>query len=202
MSIRSIEVHGLSATGVDQDEVIVMNGVTAVESSLTYIRVNLVHNETVGTYGGSHEGDIEIRVTNETFGSGALLATMTGEEGLVNVSSQYGLGEASNAYISVPLGKVLYIRGISYNVDAGGNATAKIILYEREGILNVSAPFDPRRVLWQLDNVTGFGEKEFKSHIKIKALTDLFFRAEISTGTASIDAEMEFYLVDADVSGA
>ena len=45
LGTRSVEIHGLSATGVDQDEVIAMNGVTPVESSLTYVRVNKIHNE-------------------------------------------------------------------------------------------------------------------------------------------------------------
>ena len=105
LGTRSVEVHGLSAAGEDQDEVIAMDGVTPVESALTYIRINKVHCEDVGTYGGAHQGDITCRVT----GGGAVLSVMTGEEGAVNSSVQYGSGEANNGYWTVPLGKVLYI---------------------------------------------------------------------------------------------
>ena len=175
---RQVEIHGLSATGVDQDEVITMNGVAAVESALTYIRVNKLHNETVGTYGGSHEGDIECRVTNETFANGDLLSKMVGEEGVFNVSVQYGLGEASNGFWSVPLGKVMYITHLTVNVQTGANKSVDIILYEREGILNVSAPFDPRRILWNRFGIEGVHEEPFKSQIKIKALTDVWIRAK------------------------
>jgi len=199
---RQIEVHGLSATGADQDEVITMNGTTAVESSLTYIRVNKMHNENVGTYGGSHEGDIECRVTNATFANGALLSKMVGEEGNVDVSVQYGLGEASNGYWSVPLGKVMYITHLTVNVQVGTNKTVDIILYEREGILNVSAPFDPRRILWNAFGVEGVHDEPFKSHIKIKALTDIWFRAKAEANGTRVDVKLHFYLVDADASGA
>jgi len=199
---RSIEVHGLSATGADQDEVIAMNGTDAVESSLTYIRVNKVHNETVGTYGGSHEGDIEIRVTNAVFANGALLSKMVGEEGSAGDDSQYGLGEASNGFWTVPLGKVLYITNITVNIQSGTNKSADVILYEREGILNTSAPQDPRRILWNRFDIEGAHTEIFKSHIKIKELTDLWFRAEAEGASTRIDVKCHFYLVDADASGA
>jgi len=203
LGCRSVEVHGLSATGVDQDEVIALNGTTAVESSLTYMRINKMHNETVGTYGGSHQGDIECRVTNAVFANGALLSVMTGEEGAVNSSVQYGSGEANNGYWSTPLGKVLYITELIVNVSITGNKDADIFLYEREGILDSSAPMDPRRVIWGVIGAQGEVQKKFKSHIKIKQLTDLFFRAKSTDASGlPIAVSLDFYLLDQDTSGA
>lgn len=199
---RSIEIHGLSDTGADQDEVIVMNGTSAVESTLTYRRVNKMHNETVGTYGGSHQGDISCRVTNVTFTAGELLSKMVGEEGLINASVQYGLGEASNGYWSVPLDKVLYITDLTVNVQTGNNKSADIILYEREGILDTSAPMDPRRIIWNRFGIEGAHSETFKSHIKIKNLTDLFFRVKAEATGTRVDVKLHFYLVDKDASGA
>ena len=202
LGVRSVEIHGLSATGVDQDEVITMSGVTAVESSLTYIRVNKLHSETCGTYGGSHQGDIECRVTNATFANGALLSVMKGEEGAVDTAVVYGVGEASNGFWSVPLGKVLYITDLTVNVQAGTNKSADVILYEREDILDSSVPVAPRRILWNRFDIEGAHTETFKSHIKIKALTDLWFRAEAEGAGTRIDVKCHFYLVDADASGA
>ena len=202
LGTRSIEIHGLSATGVDQDEVIVMNGTTAVESSLTYIRINKMHNETVGTYGGSHQGDIECRVTNATFANGALLAVMVGEEGGVDTAVVYGLGEASNGFWTVPFSKVLYITNLTVNIQSGTNKSADVILYEREGILDTSAPMDPRRIIWNRFDIEGAHTEVFKSHIKIKGLTDLWFRAEAEGAGTRIDVKLHFYLLDADASGA
>ncbi len=197
---RSVEVHGLSATGEDQDEVIATSGLTTTTATtLSYIRVNKMHNQTVGTYGGSHEGNITCNLKT----GGVQLAIMTGIEGSVNGDSQYGSGEAGNGYWTVPLGKVAYITRLEVVVDVATNKTVDVVLYEREGILDTSAPMDPRRVLWQERSVKATVEKEFKSHLKIKALTDIFFRARTNTsGTSLIEVSLDFYLVDADASGA
>jgi hypothetical protein len=200
LGCQSVEIHGLSATGVDQDEVIVLNGTTAVESALTYSRINLMHNEAVGTYGGSHQGDVECRVTNATFANGALLSVMKGLEGAAGSSVQYGYGEAQNGFFSVPLGKVLYITRIE--VIPNASKPIDIILYEREGILTVADSFLPRRVIWSAVEVETPVEKEFKSHIKIKALTDLWFRAEGNGATSGVAVWLDYYLVDANSSGA
>lgn len=197
LGCQSVEVHGLSATGEDQSEVILTNGTTAVTGSLTYVRVNKMHNELVGTYGGSHQGDITCQVA----GGGAVLSKMTGVEGAVDSTVQYGTGEAGNGYWTVPLGKVMYITKLEVIPDVSANKTVDVVLYEREGILDVTTPFQPRRILWEEQSATESVEKIFKSHLKIKALTDVFFRAK-SSGTSPIAVSLDFYLVDADSSGA
>jgi len=198
VGVRSVELHGLDANGADQDEVITMAGATVTESALTYIRVNKMHNETVGTYGGSHEGDVTCRVT----GNGSIQSVMVGEEGTVGNTVQYGLGEASNGFWSVPLGKVMYITDLTVNVQAGANKTADIILYEREGILDTTAPMDPRRIIWNRFGIEGAHSETFKSHIKIKALTDIWFRAKAGANDTRVDVKLHYYLVDADASNA
>jgi len=198
LGLRQVEIHGLSATGADQVEIIDMNGTTAVESSLTYMRINKIHSESVGTYGGSHQGDIICRVT----GGGSTITFMMGEEGSVDTSVQYGLGEAPNGYWSVPLGKVLYIRHLSVNVQSSGNNTADVILYEREGILDSSPPYGPRRVIWNRFDIQGSHPEPFTSNVKIKQLTDLWFRAKASNGTVRIDVKLHFHLLDQDADGA
>lgn len=197
LGVQSVEIHGLSATGVDQQEVIAMNGLTPVESVNTYVRINKMHNEKVGTYGGSHRGDVTCRVT----GAGAMLATMTGHEGAADSSVQYGVGEASNGYYSVPLGKVLYITRLVVDINVKLNQTADVVLYEREGILVTSGIMDPRREVWSATEVAGEVTKEFKSHIKIKKLTDLFFRAQGSGADTKIAVSLDFYLLDENASG-
>ena len=195
--VRSVEVHGLSATGADQDEVILTNGTAAVAGSLTYIRVNKMHSETCGTYGGSHQGNITCRVAS----AGATLSMMKGVEGAVDTAVVYGSGEAGNGYWSVPLGKVMYITQLEVIPDVSANKTVDIALYEREDILDSSGDVAPRRVLWAENGASQSIEKVFKSHIKIKALTDVWFRAKASA-TAAIEVRLDFYLVDANVNGA
>ena len=81
------------------------------------------------------------------------------------------------------------------------NKTVDIALYERENILDFTVPFAPRRVLWQESGVDSTVQHEFKSHIKIKALTDVWFRAQ-GSATSKIEVSLDFYLVDADANGA
>ena len=126
---------------------------------------------------------------------------MMGVEGAADSSVQYGLGEAGNGYWSVPLGKVMYITRIQVIPDIGTNKSVDVVLYEREGILNASAPFDPRRVIWKESGVDSDVDKPFKAHIKIKALTDVFFRAK-GSAASKVEVWLDFYLVDADSNGA
>lgn len=199
---RQVEIHGLSATGEDQDEVITMDGTTEAASLLSYIRINSMHTENVGAYGGSHQGDITLRVSSGGAKTGDVLATMVGLEGAVNVSLQYGLGESSMGKYSVPLGKVLYITGGGYTINTTGTKTADVVIYERDGLLINSAPFEPRRVLWNAVEVQGNNKIEFDSFIKIKALTDIWFRAQASNAGTAIGVKLEFFLVDANADGA
>lgn len=196
LGVQSVEIHGLSATGEDQDEIVLTNGTTAVAAALTYIRVNKMHSEICGTYGGSHQGDITCQVS----GGGAVLSKMTGEEGSVDTAVVYGSGEAGNGYWSIPLGKVMYITRLEVIPNVGTNKTIDIALYERENILDVTTPFAPRRVIWQESGIDTTTEKVFKSHIKIKALTDIWFRAKASA-TSKIEVSLDFYLVNANSSG-
>ncbi len=141
-----------------------------------------------------------MRVTNATFASGALLVKMEGKEGSADDNVQYGYGEAQNGFTSVPLAKVMYITRLE--VIPKANKPIDVILYERDGLLTVADPFQPRRILWSAEELENPVEKEFKSHIKIKALADIFFRAQGTGAVSGVDVELDYYLVDADASGA
>ena len=130
------------------------------------------------------------------------MSLMTGREGDPDVSVQYGTGEAGNGYWSVPLGKVLYITELTVVPNVKSSQTIDIVLYEREGILNTSAPQDPRRILWSAIEINAPVSKRFKSHIKVKALTDIWFRAKGTGSNNNIAVSLDFYLLDQNASGA
>lgn len=199
LGLRSIELHGLDINGNAIEEILSLSGVTPVESANSYYRLMLVHNETVGTYGGSHQGDIEFRVTNATFGSGALMGIMQGLEGAADSGVQYGFGEAQMGFTSIPLGKVAYLTRLE--VIPNSAKPIDVVLYEREDILDVTTPFSPRRVLWSADELSNPVEKEFKSHLKIKALADVYFRAQGNGAASGVAVSLDYYLVDADANG-
>ena len=200
LGLQSVEIHGIDSTGAEIEEVLALSGVTPVESVNSYFRVTLMHNETVGTYGGSHQGDIEFRVTNATFANGALLGIMKGIEGAVDSDVFYGFGEAQLGFTTIPLGKVGYLR--SLEVIPNASKPIDVAFYEREDILDVTTPFSPRRVLWSAQEIEAPVEKIFHSHIKIKALADIFFLAEGNGAASGVAVSLDYYLVNADVNGA
>lgn len=191
LGLRSVEVHGLSTLGVDQVEVIALNGTTPAVSVNTYCRINQMHSETCGTYGGSHQGDITLRVS----GGGDTLASMQGDEGATDSSVQYGYGESNSGHYSVPLGKIMYITRVEVIPNVATNKTVSVALYEREDILNLSAPFTPRRVVWSGDEFNSVIEKELTSYIKIKPLTDIWFRGK-GSASSKVEVWVDFFLLD------
>lgn len=200
LGVRSIEIHGLSATGEDQEEIITMSGTTEVDSVLSYTRLNKMHNETVGTYGGSHQGDVTARISSSGAKTGAIMSIMEGDEGAVDTSVQYGLGEAGNGYWSVPSGKVMYVTRLQVIPDVAGNKTVDIALYEREEILNTSGTMAPRRILWKENAIQDAVTKDFNSYLKIKPLTDIWFRSKASAASA-VEVYLDFILVDENADG-
>ena len=94
----------------------------------------------------------------------------------------------------------MYITRIEVIPDVSGNKTVDIALYEREDLLDIVSPFSPRRVLWQENGVDKSTEKPVKSHIKVKPLADIWFRAK-ATGASKIEVHVDFYLLNEDDDG-
>jgi len=187
---------------VDQKETVDLDGTTEVDTVLSYVRVTKLHNETVGTYGGSHQGDITARVGSSGAKTGDILAVMTGQEGVVDSSVQYGTGEASGGHWSVPLGKVAYLIGGRIFINTTGTKTADLVLYEREGILDTSPPYLPRRIIWSAVEVQGVIPIQLLHFQKIKKLTDIWFRAQASNSNTKIAVTLYFYVLDENAEGA
>jgi len=190
-----IEIHGLSDTGVDQKDTVLLHGTTASPPTVkTYRRLSLAHCETVGTYGGSHQGDVSVQVA----GGGTVLSVMGGDD---TAGVGYGYGEAQNGYTSIPLGKVGYLTRIEIKPNnLGTNKHVSVALVEREDLLTTTSPFGPRRVLWSEEEFTDTITKVFKTHIKIKGLADIWFRAK-GSAASKIAVSCDYYLVDADSEG-
>ena len=58
---KTVMVHGLGSTWGDKSETVTMNGVTPVNLTNHYVRINALHNATVGS-SGSAAGIIKVRV--------------------------------------------------------------------------------------------------------------------------------------------
>ena len=167
---QCLELHGLDSTGAEIEEIICLNGTTAVDCANTYLRVNRFHLQTSGTQQGGNFGNITLRID----GAGATLSQILGFED--TGFSTYGHGESNSGVCSIPLNQIAYLTSLEIVVD--GSKPANVVLYEAEGILRNASPFLPRRVLWQGFNLSGVVEHKFESLIKVKPLTDIWFRGK------------------------
>ena len=185
LGAHTIEIHGLNASGMDSEEIIHMNGTTPVDLANSYIRINNIHLQAVGTQQGGNYGDITLRID----GGGDTLSQIQGFESVGNPT--YGHGEDNSGIWSIPANRIAYLTAIEVSVDS--SKTANVMLYEAEGALRNTSSFLPRRVLWQAFNIAGDISHDFRSFVKIKPLTDLFFRAVLSTGTGGVSVRLSWY---------
>ncbi len=181
---QTIETHGLDSTGAEIEEIIHLNGTTAVNLMLTYLRMNQIHIQTNGSQQGANFGNIICRIQS----GGDTLSQIQGFE--ATGAKDYGHGEDNGGYWTIPLGRIAYLTSLEVNVDS--TKAADVVLYEAEGATRTTSPFLPRRVLWQGFALSGRTEHIFTSPLKIKPLTDLFFRALLSTGTGGISCRLSW----------
>ena len=193
LGCHTVEVHGLDATGTDTDELVVLNGTTTVQTVNSYIRINKMHCQTVGSQQGANYDDITLQVT----GGGTTLAIMSGFEN--TGTKRYGHGEAGMGMWTVPLGDVIYITSIEVSID--NNAKLDVMLYESEGCLRNASPYLPRRLIWSVNEATGQLNIKFESYIKVKQLTDLYFRSKIGSSSAALHVKCHFYRSNANSKG-
>jgi len=182
---HSLELHGLNGNnGDDTEEIIILNGLTEVETVNKYIRINKMHCQSVGTRGGATYGDVTLSTPDET-----VLLVMKGFETID--TGTYGHGEAGMGIWTVPNGDVIYLTSVEVNIDS--DVKADICLFETEGILRNSSPYLPRRLIWMVTGASGSLNVEFKSYVKIKHKTDIYFRARVNSGSSGIEVKAHFY---------
>lgn len=196
LGCHSIKLRGLDGTGADQTELVILNGTTEVQSTKSFLRINRVHVETVGTRGGANYDDINIQVT----GGGDVLAVLQGFE--TPGTATYGHGEADLGMYTVPLGKVAYIVHLDLNI--ADTRKMNVALFVVDDCLNTNNSFQARRIIWGATQIVGgkIITLDFRSFVKVKSLTDMFFRAIADTGADNeLEVKCEFWLTDEDSKG-
>jgi len=183
---RSIYIEGLNATGQLVSEVLDTNGASSGTASVnSYIRLFRAYVATSGTYAtsaaGSHAADIVI----ENSAGGTNWATI--EVG------NFPKGQSEIGAYTVPLGYNAYINNMSFNVES--TKSANILLFQRRGILDNSAPYDAIRLIF---TVTGVGGNQTVADTvplgPFPELTDLGFLAMVATGNAIVSVNFEILL--------
>lgn len=162
---QTIIVTGLLSDGTEATEIVSLNGITGVSTTNSYLRINDLEVDDVGT-GEKNAGTIYI-------GTGTITA---GEPAVVYGLIELGAGKAHSAIYSVPLGWDAYI--MSYSANSSSNKSVEVELYTRYS----GKSWISREHLNILATPT---EHEFYSPLKYGPLSDITLRAN---GEAPADA--------------
>jgi len=112
---RTFTLNGLDANFNPISETLTMAGVTPVQTTKSYIRVNSLTIATAGS-GGVNAGDVTLRVT----GAGANQAI-----------ARAGYGYAKSAIYTVPTGFQLLVTDLLFGVAGNGNAVNIVYSFTR-----------------------------------------------------------------------
>ncbi len=107
---QTVEVHGLESNWDEANEIVTLNGTTPVDLTGTYIRINNIHVQTVGS-GGVAAGDITLQAD----GAGTAYARVAA-----------GGNMMFQCHFTVPAGKTAYIS--EWSAGSAGNKAIRFML--------------------------------------------------------------------------
>jgi len=179
---REITVIGLNASGSEITETIATAGASAsAATQQTFIRLYRAYVSKSGTYAsqtaGSHAGSIVI----ENAAGGTNWATI--------FDTTFPRAQTQIAVYSIPRNRSAIITDMNISSDA--DKKANVVMFQRQNILQASAPYDGMRVVEEFTQVAGLHNVVFSTPLgPFPELTDIGFMAR-STSTA-IDMAISF----------
>lgn len=181
---RAIELIGLDAQGREITETLATAGASAsAATEQGFIRLIQARVAESGTYAtqtaGSHAANIVIEDT------GGNLWTTLPVNGFPEGTTRIG------AY-SLPWNYEGYLLGFWVNVTAQKLVDA--IIFQRNALLEVSAPYAPMIAVDELFNISGFRELHYESPIYLPPLTDVGVLAKVDVQTARVNSELQLVL--------
>ena len=189
LGARTIHITGLDSNFDELIEVVSLTGNGITTTVGQFSRINSAVIVSCGTFRGSNYNDIELNTT----GSGLTIGKIAGGYGSIN-TSDYGIGRTQLGIFTVPNNKTLYITSVYINVDS--SKIADVNLYCLANVDDITIPTSPRILLVSLDGVTDFREKTLTSYYIINEKTDIWFRASINSGTAGVDCNLSYIMID------
>lgn len=173
---RTVTLSGLNANFDPIDEVVTMNGLTAVTTVNAFIRLNLVQVTTVGTYGGLpggggvDGGNIGVLTVNYT-GSATIVHTVRAQD-----------GREFSSVFTVPRGYYAGITLVNTSVDSG--KTCDLNIQVRPGANIVSPPFSPTLLAAELIGTTTGIQSNYNPELILQEMTDIWVLGRSSQGSS------------------
>lgn len=185
---RTIYYEGLQNSGgnlVVVSDVVELDGTTAVALPDSLIRLYRWYVASSGTYAsqsaGSHAGTLTIRGA----GGGSVWATI--------VPNGFPISESPIGAYTVPTGYTAYISNITYSVES--DKEAEILMFQREGVLNTTAPYNAMRLVTEINSAKGTASVYYDAPLKFDEETDVGFMGKLKSGTGPMTIDFEIKLV-------
>ena len=185
---REVTIYGLDGSGNEISEAVATAGASAsAATTASFLRDYRGRVTQAGTYittsidtTGDNQGDI---VIEDSSGTNDYLTIPIHE------------GTTEYAGYHVALGTTAYLIGANIDVDA--SKSADVIIYQRQSILDSTAPVQSRRVVLYFDGVAGHIPFQPKSPITFPALTDIWWNHVPSANNTECAVDFELLIVEA-----
>ena len=177
---RKIYIELIKEDFTEATEELELDGLNPVTTTgIDYIRCNRAYITEVGTYDGTNEGSITIRVVS----AGATQATIDA-----------GLGQTHKSHYTVPAGKTGYL--IRATVSADANKNSNFYLVQRQNPNGVAAPYYAHRHVHEWIGVVEPSETTFKANHTFPEKTDVWFEAIAAANNTLVEVNYDLLLVD------
>ncbi len=171
----SVLIEGLDANFTEISEVVNLSGLTSVNTTNEFIRVNKVIVNGVGNYSVSNAGTITITATP----SGNL-------QSAIDVAQ----GQSQSTHYTVPVGQELIIIHISGSIQTG--KTVLLELNSRASADDTTPPVAPIRIIKVLHGLdSAFGDRTF-GNLRFDEKTDIWFSGMTTAGGAGAIIEVNY----------
>jgi len=185
----SVKVTGISTNWTEVTETINLSGTTPVTLSNQFYRVYRMKVYESGTYAsqivGSHEGTIEIN-------------GVTGNELWAKIAvNGVTLGQTEIGVYTIPKGYHAHLGTVFLHNN--GNKVSNVYMFLRDNASDVTIPYTPMRIQFQVHGLSG-GEVLLPKSISggMIETSDIGFMANTDTGTTEVSVDYELLLIKGD----
>lgn len=183
---REVTLIGLDETGAEVTETLATNGTSpGAAGTITWLRVPRGYVSKTGTYASaaadSHAAEIVIENSAGT------------ADWLTIHKPDIGRGQSQIGVYTVPLGKTAYV--FSYLLTTDSNKAVDFLFFQRESILDTTAPYQARRAIVEEIGIQGYLPGSFEGGQSFQELTDIGWMVK-AAASAQATVDFEIALVD------
>lgn len=174
---RTILIIGLDENFTEISETVNLSGITSVNTTNEYMRINNFRVDSVGVYNNTNIGDL---TATAFFANTIQSFILTGD------------GIAHTSHYTVPSGQNVIIVSISSSIQTG--KTVEMQLHTRDNADDITAPVSPILIVKDFHGIEGSFQLINKANLVFDEKTDIWFSGLTSSGTTS-DLELNYDLV-------